>query len=108
MRGIREAEYAPFVGTRRALIEQHKDEILAIARRHRGLAVAVFGSVARGDDDDESDVDFLVHFDQGSSLFDLMHLQDDLTELLGCRVDVVSVGGLQDRDEQIRREAISL
>lgn len=39
---------------------------------------------------------------------DLVRLQDDLEALLGCNVDVVSVGGLKERDEQIRREAVAV
>ena len=85
-------------------------EIADLVRRHRGRSIAVFGSVARGEDDASSDIDFLVDFDPGSSLFDLLHLQDALTELLnlGCRVDVVSAGGLKPRDDHIRREASPL
>ena len=85
-----------------------RDEILAIVKRHKGRSVAVFGSVARGDDHQGSDIDFLVDFEPGSSLFDLMHITDELTELLGRPVDVVSRGGLKDRDDHIRREAIPL
>ena len=94
------------MGGRLAAIEGHRDEIRAVARRHRAVSVAVFGSVARGEDGPGSDVDLLVKFAPGASLLDLMGLQDDLEALLGCRVDVVSVGGLKDRDEHIRREAI--
>ena len=50
----------------------------------------------------------LVEFEPGSSLFDLMHLEDDLEELLGCPVDVISVGGLKARDDHIRRDALPL
>lgn len=64
--------------------------------------------MARGDDNDQSDVDFLVEFEAGSSLFDLLHLQDELSRVLGCDVDVVSSGGLKDRDDHIRREALRL
>lgn len=77
-------------------------------RRHRGRSVAVFGSVARGDETAASDIDFLVEFEPGSSLFDLLHLGEDLEQLLGVPVDVVSAGGLKDRDEHIRREAVPL
>jgi hypothetical protein len=56
----------------------------------------------------ESDIDFLVEFDKDSSLFDLMDLQESLQELLGASVDVVSVGGLKDRDDHIRREAVPI
>ena len=82
------------------------DEIHAIARRHRARSVSVFGSVARGEDRPGSDIDFLVEFEPGASLLDLMAIQDDLEALLGCTVDVVSAGGLKDRDEHIRREAV--
>jgi predicted nucleotidyltransferase len=68
----------------------------------------MFGSVARGEDGPSSDIDFLVDFEPGSSLFDLLHLQDELAELLGCDVDVVSTGGLKATDDHIRREAIPL
>lgn len=94
------------MGTRRATVESHRDEIRAIAARHRALSVSMFGSVARGEDGPESDIDFLVEFAQGASLLDLMRIEDELENLLGCSVDVVSVGGLKERDEHIRRAAI--
>lgn len=96
------------MGDRRVVIDAKRDEITEIVRRHRGRTAALFGSVARGDDTDTSDVDFLVDFEQGSSLFDLLHLQDDLEALLGCSVDVVSRRGLKPRDEHIRAEAVPL
>jgi len=70
--------------------------------------VALFGSVARGDDHEGSDVDFLVEFERGSSLFDLLHLQDELTQLLGVPVNVVSAGGPLPRDGHIRQEAVAV
>jgi predicted nucleotidyltransferase len=96
------------MGTRRLLVEEHRREIIELARRHRGRSIAVFGSVARGEDQAGSDIDFLVAFETGSSLFDLLHLQDELSALLGCRVDVVSVGGLKPRDGHILEEALRL
>lgn len=92
----------------RALVEEHREAIKAAVSRHRGRRVAVFGSVARGDATEESDVDFLVEFEPGSSLLDLLRLQDELSETLGRRVDVVSVGGLKPRDDHIRAEAVPL
>lgn len=88
------------------LVVQRRAEILAVVRRYRGRSASVFGSVARGEDREGSDIDFLVEFEPGASLFDLMHLEDDLGELLGVSVDVVSVGGLLPRDDHIRREAV--
>ena len=85
-----------------------REEILAIVKRHKGRSVAVFGSVARGDDHPGSDIDFLVDFEPGSSLFDVLRVGDELTELLGRPVDVVDRAGLKDRDDHIRREAVPL
>lgn len=93
---------------RRALVEKRRREINDAVRRHRGRAIALFGSVARGDDSPTSDIDFLVEFEDGSSLFDLMHLEEELEALLGITVDVVSAGGLKPRDEHIRRDAVPL
>lgn len=83
-------------------------EFLDFWRRNRGRSVSVFGSVARGDERSDSDIDFLVEFEAGSSLFDLLHISDELGALLGTRVDVVSAGGLKERDRHIRREAVPL
>ncbi len=96
------------MGRLRALVERNRAQIDAAVHRHRGQSVAIFGSVARGDEHDNSDVDFLVEFEPDSSLFDLLHLQDELRDLLGAPVDVVSVGGLRSRDAHIREEAIPL
>ena len=92
----------------RALVETHREEIKAIAARHHGLSVAIFGSVARGDERPDSDLDFLVDFAGGASLFDLVRLQDDLEQLLGRPVDVVSSGGLLPEDDDIREDAVVL
>jgi predicted nucleotidyltransferase len=89
----------------RALVEANRDQIRAVVARHKGRAVALFGSVARGEETQASDVDFLVEFEPGSSLFDLADMEDELASLLQRRVDVVSVGGLKARDKRIRRDA---
>ncbi len=91
-----------------SIIEHHRSQILALAAAHKARSVAVFGSVARGDDNAGSDVDLLVEFEEGSSLFDLMRLEDALSALLGCRVDVVAAGALLQRDEDIRRDLVPL
>ncbi len=92
----------------RALVEAHKEEIRSTVARHRGRSVAVFGSVARGEETPASDIDLLVEFESGSSLFDLVRVQDDLAELLGRKVDVMSLGALLPRDDDIRSDAIWL
>ena len=79
------------------LLQTKKREILDAARRNGALHVRIFGSVARGTDDGESDVDFLVELEPGRSLFDLGGLQMDLQNLLQRPVDVVTVAGLRPR-----------
>ncbi len=74
-----------------------RDEVLAIAARHGASNVAVFGSVARGDADERSDVDILVDLEAGRSLLDLGGLLMDLREALGRDVDVVTRAGLRPR-----------
>lgn len=91
-----------------ALVIGHRDAIIEIAARHGASNVRVFGSVARGDASDASDIDLLVDFESGSSLFDLLHLTQELERLLDRHVDVVSTGGLKDRDRTILTEALEL
>jgi predicted nucleotidyltransferase len=84
-----------------------RGEIERLANQYGAHNVRIFGSLARGDAGPESDVDILVKFDRGRSLLDLVAIQQDLTEMLGCNVDVVSEGALKPGD-RILREAISL
>jgi predicted nucleotidyltransferase len=78
-------------------LSQKREAILEIARRHGAHDLRVFGSVARGDNTESSDVDILVRFEPDRSLFDHGGLIADLEELLGVSVDVVSEGGMRDR-----------
>ena len=82
--------------------------MLAIAARHHASRVRLFGSAARGDDRPDSDIDLLVDFDQGSSLFDLMRMARELEALFGRAVDVVSAGGLKSRDRLILAQSVDL
>ena len=89
------------------LVEEKREEILRIASSHGGRDVRVFGSVARGEDDQESDLDFLVELEAGRSLLDLGGLQMELETLLGRRVDVVTARGLKARiRERVLRKAM--
>lgn len=76
------------------LVHANRDEILRIAERRGASNVRVFGSVARGDADERSDLDLLVNMDDGRSLMDLCGFLIDVEELLGRKVDVVDEGGL--------------
>ena len=78
-------------------LKAQRGRILEIGRRHGALAMGLFGSVVRGEDGPDSDVDFLVEMEPGRSLFDLGELQADLTQMLGCAVDVVTPSGLRRR-----------
>ena len=71
------------------LLKQKREEILRIAAKHGARNVRVFGSVARADADEESDVDFLVWMEPDRSLLDLVALTQDLEDLLGLPVQVV-------------------
>jgi len=94
--------------TLRGLAER-RTEILRLAERYRAGKVRVFGSVARGDNSQVSDVDLLVTPQPGCSLFDLGGLLEDLQELLGCPVDLVTEDGLKPRlRERVMREAVPL
>ena len=95
-------------GSLRALVERHRADIKAVVARHHGRQVRLFGSVARGEERADSDIDLLVDFAPESSLFDLLRLNRELTELLRRPVDVVSRGGLKPRDQAILDEAIEL
>jgi len=76
------------------IIDKQRNQILALAAKYGAFNVRVFGSVARGEADFKSDVDFLVDLEEGRSLFDLGGLLMDLQELLQRRVDVVTENGL--------------
>ena len=91
------------------LIEAHRDEIRAIASKYGVIDVRVFGSMARGDATDASDVDLLVRPLPGTSLLDLGGLLVDVQDLLGRRVEVVSDRSLHPAiREQILQEAQAL
>jgi predicted nucleotidyltransferase len=74
-----------------------RDEILRLAAVHGARNVRVFGSVARGEQRAESDIDLLVDLDSGRSLMDLAGLLVDLETLLGGRVDVATEQMLKPR-----------
>jgi predicted nucleotidyltransferase len=80
--------------------------MLAILDRYGAEDVRVFGSVVREEDHEGSDLDLLVRFPPGTSLFDVSALHMDLEELLGCPVEIVSEVALRgERGARIRREA---
>ena len=87
------------------LRREKKAAILRLAAKHGARGIRVFGSVARGDNRENSDVDFLVEFEEGRTLFDLIGFRLDLCELLGVDVDIVTPNSLQYMREPVLAEA---
>ena len=71
-------------------IRAKREDIYAIARKHKAEKLWVFGSVARKEETPTSDVDFLVKYSQGASMFDDIRFERELTTLLNRPVDMVS------------------
>lgn len=88
------------------VLEKNRQAIRDVTARHKATTPRVFGSVARGEDGPDSDLDILVDGLPGMTLFDLGGLQAELEDLLPCRVDIVPSGGLKERmRERILAEA---
>lgn len=85
-----------------------RQAIREIAARNKAHSIALIGSVARSEDTDASDCDFLATFEDGSSLLDQAGLIIELEEFLGCKVDVISRGSLKERRRRILEDAIQL
>ena len=86
-----------------------REEILKVAAKHGARNVRIFGSVARGQAREESDIDLLVDMEEGRSLLDLGGLWWELNELLDVEVDVVTEKGLRERiHDQVLKEAVPL
>ena len=91
------------------ILKNNRRQILQIAEKHGTSNVRLFGSLARGEGDDASDIDLLVTFEEGRSLLDHAALILELQDLLGCQVDVVSDQGIKPRIRQrVLDEAIPL
>jgi predicted nucleotidyltransferase len=94
--------------TLETLRTEKKAEILHLAEVHGARNVRVFGSVARGDNGEDSDVDFLVDMDKGRTLFDLIGFRLDLEDLLHMPVEVVTTNSLRYIRDRVLTEAQSL
>jgi predicted nucleotidyltransferase len=90
-------------------LKTNRNIILKLAESYGAKNVRIFGSAARGDFDQNSDIDFLVDMEKGRSLFDMGGLLMELQKLLGCRVDVVTPQGLRPRiRDAVLKEAMTL
>jgi uncharacterized protein len=91
------------------LLKEKRGDILRIASQHGARNVRIFGSVARGEDSPDSDIDLLVHLDPGTTLIRHAALARELKSLLGREVQVVSDRGLRHRiRDRVIQEAIPL
>jgi predicted nucleotidyltransferase len=91
------------------ILSEKREQILAVAARYGARNVRVFRSVARGDADENSDVDFIVEFDESSSLMDHAAMMLELEALLGRRVDIAPEKCLRPRvRERVMQEAVPL
>jgi uncharacterized protein len=90
------------------ILQDKREEILRIARAHGAQNVGVFGSVSRGEAGTESDVDLLVKLEPGRSLLDLIAIKQELEDLLGREVDLVTEDAVSPYiREQVLKEAVS-
>ena len=92
-------------------LHQMRDEILRIAAKNNARKVYVFGSCARKEETSESDIDFVADFKDHSTLFNVVGLELDLAEFLGCSVDVVTLDRLDMNDsfaENVKKDMVLL
>jgi predicted nucleotidyltransferase len=93
----------------RELVDAHREEIRAIVARHRGRSVAIFGSVARGDEQPGSDIDFLVELEPDARPLEVLSIGVELEEVLGVKVDVGTPASLRPRiRDEVLAEAVLL
>lgn len=96
------------------LLREKREEIKSICAKHGASSVRVFGSVARGDFGEKSDIDILLKLDSskltGMRYFGVLEeLREELEALLQCKVDVVDELGLKDPlPDYVLKEAVSL
>ena len=91
------------------ILQDRRETILRVAASHGARDVRVFGSRMRGTARPDSDVDILVKLEAGRSLLDLIAIKQDLEDLLGCKVDVVTEAAISPyMREQVLNEAIVL
>jgi len=91
------------------LLHNKRNQILALANRYGVQNIRIFGSTARGEARPDSDIDFLVEVAPDLTLLNFIAFKQDLEDLLGCPVDVVTEPELHPRIRQhIIEEAVAL
>lgn len=108
MSGPSGERYDTGVNRRAEILARYREAILAAAERNQARSIALVGSVARGEEGDHSDIDFLADFLPGATLFNVAGLQIELRELLGQEVDIVYRAGLRDHCRSMLDDTIPL
>jgi hypothetical protein len=87
-----------------------KNIILSHLKEFNPIKVGIFGSFARGDNKKGSDIDILVEFKESPSLLTLIKLENDLSEILGVKVDLVTIGALKNKriKKSIQKDLINI
>ena len=87
-----------------------KNIILSHLKEYDPLKIGIFGSFARGDNKKDSDIDILVEFKESPSLLTLIKLENDLSEILGVKVDIVTTGALKNKriKKSIKKDLINI
>jgi predicted nucleotidyltransferase len=84
--------------------------ILSHLKNYNPLKIGIFGSFARGENKKESDIDILVEFKESPSLLTIIKLENDLSEILGIKVDLVTTGAIKNKRirKSIKKDLINL
>jgi len=87
-----------------------KNIILSHLKEYDPLKIGIFGSFARGDNKKGSDIDILVEFKESPTLLTLIKLENDLSEILGIKVDLVTTGALKNKriKKSIKKDLIKI
>lgn len=97
MSNTTQQDHGPLSGPMGHRVVAHREELLDVLRRHEVTNPEVFGSAARGDDREGSDLDLLVDLAPGTDLFDMVHIKAELEEVLGAPVDLIPRDGCKER-----------
>jgi len=87
-----------------------KNIILSFLKDYDPIKIGIFGSFARGDNNKHSDIDILVEFKDSPSLLTLIKLENDLSEILGVHVDLVTTGSIKNKriKKSIKKDLIKI
>ncbi len=87
-----------------------KNIILSHFKEYNPVKIGIFGSFARGENKKESDLDILIEFKESPSLLTLIKLENDLSEILGIKVDLITYGALKNKriKKSIKKDLIKI